>query len=451
MAGRLLERSIIALLTLGLLVTVASGVAADAGRDEDAPGDWRDAWTMEPGSYNGSVYEHNEDWYRVEVPDGKALRFTYEPHESTWDEAVIRADDGPVLGEVDPGQTQRIGTTTGALRIGVAPFFDSFTYTLTFELVDAPTQDDAGSGTDAGNVWQHASPSISTGTVQGDILPGLRDAADFYRLPVPADHWVRVRSDEAGYLGPFLYETDGDRLDTDSSGSDEAWGAPSTDEALVGLQSDGRYQLTVETSPQPEVAVTDVTVIVENVTTDHGSVPTGTQRSVVVDLENRGEGPTVAGELRVWTQQDAGAGDNDRVVYDEPVAVDANEQRTIEIPWDGTGQIGDATVHARYTTLFDLDPANDHDQTRSYVLVGNIGTGVDAGNQRVEEGPSEVPVVEGHVHVEDNYDHDARYVHVHARTVVAWPAVAGTMAEVGLQDGEPHLAHCAAHAGCRSP
>lgn len=430
-------------LTLVLVIVALPSASGEAGRDGDAPNNWEDAWTLEPGEYIGTV-NCGEDWYRVETGPDQVLNLTFDPYIDTWADVHVREDDGPFLGEVEADTTELVRTDTDAVRFGVQPdCWDPYTYRLNLTLENATPQDDAGSGQDAGNVWQHAAPNVSLGSVEGELLPGLRDAGDWYTVPVPDDHWIQASSD-AGQ--PTLREPDGDLVATDG----EPRGVPSTEEVRVGLSGSSPYALTTEAIPQPDAVVEDVTVELDNVTTDAASVPTGTQRTVHVDLANLGNGSTVEGRLTVWTTEDQDPDDNQRVVHQGPVSVGAGATKTVSVSWDGTGQLGDTTVHARVDSLFDLDGSNDEAQTESYVLVGNVGAGADAGNLRVERQPVDGWDYGSHVHGESQYDHDARYVHLHARGYFFIEGT-GQQLELGWKNGQMHVKTCPPEAGCHQP
>lgn len=430
-------------LAVGLLIAAVPNALAEAGRDGDAPNDWEDAWTLEPGEYIGTVY-CKEDWYRVETGPGEVLNLTFEPYENVDAAVQIREDDGPVLGEVSGDTTELVRTDTDAVRFGVQPnCSDPYTYNLNLSLENATPQDDAGSGTDAGNVWQHAAPNVPLGAVEGELLPGLRDAADWYTVPVPEDHWVRATSD-ADHV--TLRETDGDLIATDG----QPKGVPTTGEVLAGAAGSSPYTLTTEAIPQADAAVDDVTVELDNVTTDAGSVPTGTQRTVHVDLANHGNGEILDGQLTVWTTEDQDLDDNRRILHQGPVTVGPGDNETVSIPWDGTGQIGDTTVHARVESLFDLDPSNDENEAESYVLVSNVGTGVDAGNANVQGEPGFGWSADSHIHLETQYDHDARYVHLHTHAFALFKGT-GNQLEVGWKNGDLHVKACPPDVPCKRP
>lgn len=415
---------------IGLLLASAAGAMADAGRTGDAPDRWEDAWTVEPGTYQGHA-DHEDDWYRVELGAQQALAVTFERSGGdSWDEVEVREDDGVFTAEVDPGQTVTVGASTDALRLGVQPFFSSFDYTLTLERVDVEPQDDAGSGMDAGNHWRHATPTDALGEIDGARVPtSMVDPADWYEVPVPEDHWVRARSSDGGAL---LYDADGEPI-AGTWGPPQ--GMPSSDHVFAGVeewQAEGGYTLTVEAIPVPDAAVTDLSVRLEEVGTDAGSIPTGTQRTIEVEVANHGEGPTVDGMLEVWVRHPQRAGENPRELHEAPITLDGQATRTIEVPWDTTGEVGDATVHAEITSRYDLDWSNDHDTAESYVLVGDTGAGVDLLNQAVE-----IDAYVAHTKVRVHWDHGFQGVNTdHAVAGNRWGGYAG------LSEGEPTARTC---------
>ncbi len=367
---------------------------AEHGTDEDAPNDWEDAWTVEPGTIKGWV-RWASDWYRIEIPEGQALNLTFLATDNDARLTVLE-DDGRRLGKIQRG-VQDIAVPSGpALRLGVSSTGSGLDYEIQTSLEAAPTGDDASLGVDAGNYWLNATDLPTGPSHAGSFEGDLTDPADWFRIQGTTEEWVTIDVSEMGKRTDVeLRSPDGSLIDSGT------WGTTATFETsvpaewlLLGFLDRGSdYAFSITRHQRPNLAVTGLDVTHENLTTDAGDLPTGTQRTVDVGLANLGPGSSVDGWLQVWVTHELSTGtDQRRVLHDGPITLAPGEERTLAITWDGTGELGDATVHALVSSRFDLDAQDDRMEQESYVVVGNTGPGVDLLNQRVNVRPG-VPLV----------------------------------------------------------
>lgn len=246
---------------------------------------------------------------------------------------------------------------------------------------------DAGTGTDAPD--DDSSPMVlQPGTYSGRISGAEGDFVDWYRFPVAEGDVVRVTVLRDGYTsylnaGIYMGETPVKNgwIYYDGT-SHEA--IATADYVKVALYTDyvsgyGSYIIIVETWQRPEVSVTSPVIETIDTTTELTPVPVTTQRVIRFDVTNAGPGDAPSTPVRAWIASLGSARELGTTIVD----LKANETRTIELPWDGTGQVGEANVHVQALASYDLEPSNNAASTRSWVLIKNSGVGLDLLNHHV--------------------------------------------------------------------
>ena len=187
---------VLATLVLSLL---ANPSIADAGTGGDA-GDTSSTATplsATNATYSGNLTTSDEDWYSIQIPNGTALAAELFGYNSTNDfDLELRDSSGGQIDyswyddpneEVTSNGTSIGGTT---VQIWVNAWSGSGSYYLQiwlFSEPQGPAQNDAGTGTDAGDMSTTATYlSSSNQTIQGWISDSW-DNQDWYNITIPAN------------------------------------------------------------------------------------------------------------------------------------------------------------------------------------------------------------------------------------------------------------------------
>lgn len=384
----------------GGILLLAAVLALAGTASADAADDWQNASTVKLAEIHETLHGGEDwDWFRIEVPDGAYVKIRTTLDDPAPVQLHLREDDGPKLGDRDAEGYTTAAVDTDAIRIGFTADigrddFVGFTFKYTFP--DAKSQDDAGSGADAGNHWQHAGPTIDPGLLEAEILYNFKDVGDWYRMDLPEDHWVKVSIPYVGVF-PQLRAGNGTVIDAAASPQTELYtrALPPGDTVLIGTEDnqgdpnaepsvDDAYTFDIETFPAPDAAVEDLRVDPAGI---EGAPDTGValvQNTVRVDVANHGPGELVEGHLTVYVDHPTDVDEQPRTLYDGPIEIEPGTTRTVELDWDAIGEVGNATVHAEIDTLFDLDPS-DQDIQREIAVLAPVEEGVDVFNNNARE------------------------------------------------------------------
>jgi len=170
----------------------------DAGSGADAGADAPQAQEIEPGEHTGQVGDFDDkDWYAFQVPNGHVLRVTFTSGEEAQGMAVtLRSPSRDEIWRKEglgPGEAQSvtrvIGSSTGGRYYLVVDGQEEYVFQLSLT-----TQNDAGSGADAG-----ADPSASVVLEVGQAYSGLigdRDEQDWYRFTPAVGQTLEFSTDE---------------------------------------------------------------------------------------------------------------------------------------------------------------------------------------------------------------------------------------------------------------
>jgi hypothetical protein len=222
--------------------------------------------------------------------------------------------------------------------------------------------------------------------------------ADLYAVTVPTNTSLLVSGGTSGYFDDYAVEIiDADTGITLGSAAYDwfdgvgdqhfATGAHASGGHYLIRMSDGAnpgfgaygYTLSLGTELAPDLRITSMR-IVEPPLTVQGAPPgvgPSVARYVSVDLANVGFGVAKDATLSLWVTHPDQGGQRDLPTTTFSLAPGANT--TITVPWDATGELGDATVHAlaQETLPIDVDASDNAASLDASVLVGNSGHGVD--------------------------------------------------------------------------
>jgi len=148
----------------------------DAGMGMDASNVRASPDVLLPGAYVGLLLDSDDvDWYAVECLDGQILSVgLLVPNDADFD--LLTRYRAEHHGKGQHEEVQYVVPRDGGERIGVLREEGSGRYEL---IVTLHNQDDAGSGSDAGDTGPEALP-ISSGRFAGFLGPG--DGADWYAI-----------------------------------------------------------------------------------------------------------------------------------------------------------------------------------------------------------------------------------------------------------------------------
>jgi len=157
--------------------------SADTERnDEDSQ-----ATPLLGGTTQGALSEGDQDWYVFEVPDGSIIDIAFAPGDGARDLTVVLMDpDRDVVWDEYDVDTQMrsvrwvvSGESGGSYFLQVTDGFGEYTVDL-----QVTSQDDAGSGGDAGGDFRTALEVETDASISGVL--GDSDTADWYAFDIPA-------------------------------------------------------------------------------------------------------------------------------------------------------------------------------------------------------------------------------------------------------------------------
>lgn len=377
--------------SLLLLTPLAASVdAAASGGSSQAT-----ATLVGEGTHTGSANDGNGVWYRVSVPEGKAVHVAY---------TVVSGDTWNSLSFVDSTGTQVAGVShnnAGAYDpdepeawVRIRGYWDGIDYSFTLSLVIAPPQDDAASGQDAGQFRSTALP-VQPGAIVGRVREAFGDVADWYRIDVPVGTILDFHSVTGSSI--YLISSDGTPI---SRVAQNGWFDPVTYSLVTGgpiyvyVDYGDPYGFVVAASKRADLRVDGVEV--REIEAQTASGPTGVSyaREVVVTVSNVGEGHSRKASLLVRSTHE-GPATSYRVLGERAVDLPAGGETTVSIPWDTTGQVGDVVVVATVTNEHDADLENDVGRTDSFVLVGGSPVDLDLLNHEARAAGNAVRVEYG--------------------------------------------------------
>ncbi|MFO7944278.1 MAG: pre-peptidase C-terminal domain-containing protein [Anaerolineales bacterium] len=167
----------------------------ESGEDEEPSSDPEEAPEVSMGTLTGTLDEGSEDWYTFEVADGHVLsvEFTAGEDAESMNVQLLGSEQNEIWVE------RRIGPTVTQLTRQVMSSSSGGTYYIkvsgghgeySLELA-AESQDDAGSGGDAGDRVADALQVEMDQTFSGEIANF--DAEDWYAFEVPDGHVLNVK------------------------------------------------------------------------------------------------------------------------------------------------------------------------------------------------------------------------------------------------------------------
>ena len=365
-----MSRIILASLML-LLASLASASVAASGPSQAL------ATPIGEGTHSGWV--EDEHWYRVSVPAGKVahVAFTIVSGDD-WNDLSFVDSAGNRLSWVSSGGTGTYDPDEADAWLVVDAFWGASEYSFTLSFVNAPPQNDAGSGQDAGQ-QQATALAIQPGRIQGRVVASAGDVGDWYSVMAPAGTIVDVHSAQGAFVD--VYDADGRHLESvayyDSSYSPRAYGVLAGD-APIFLHVDWAeaYSFVVEVSQRADLVVEAVEVRDVELGTDAGPAGVSYAREVLVTLANLGEGPSRKASLVVRSTHE-GAATTDRVLGERAIDLAPGERVVVAVPWDSTGQAGDVTLVAGVANEFEAAPADNAAQARAFVLATGLPTSLD--------------------------------------------------------------------------
>ncbi len=245
---------------------------------------------------------------------------------------------------------------------------------------------DAGAGGDAPDAWADAWTVPNHAPIEGAVDPG--DAADWYRLPAGPGLVLDLEITVSTYSKVQVRDADGRRV------GDHWFYGPRTARLLVeatgpfvhvGALSWGyaaSYALVPHVVRAPDLAVEAIEVRDAAAASAGGiSASANPRREIAITVANLGGANPGGGyvDTRVSHPGDVAPWER-RLPNAWGLALDPGERRTVVIPWDSTGEVGDAVLRSLVRTNLDMNPGNDALAVRSFALVGGAGVGVDALN-----------------------------------------------------------------------
>jgi len=197
-----------------LQVTVAGGEAQnDWNSGTDAGNTLAQALTISPGTSTGYLDSADtDDYYKVNVSSGQTIEVSLTPpFGSDFDLELYDPSQFEVASSALGGSQTDIvtytATSSGYFYIHVYQWSGSGIYSLTVTVAGGTTQDDANSGTDAGNSFSQAL-RIPAGIFTGYI--DSTDTIDFYKVSVSAGQMMMVAlaPPSASDFDLYLYDLD---------------------------------------------------------------------------------------------------------------------------------------------------------------------------------------------------------------------------------------------------
>lgn len=383
-----MSRILLASLTL-LLASLAPANVAATGSSQAL------ATPIGEGTHGG--WAENDHWYRVSVPAGKVahVAFTIVSGDAWNDLSFVDASGDPLVW-VSSGGTGAYDPDEADAWLVVDTFWGPSEYSFTLSFLNAPAQNDAGSGQDAGQ-QQATALAIQPGRIQGRVMASAGDVGDWYSLAAPAGTIVDVHSAQGAFVD--VYDADGRHLESiayyDSAYSPRAYGVVAGDAPLfLHVDWAESYSFVVEVSQPADLVVEGLEVRDVELGTDAGPAGVSYAREVLVTLSNAGDGPSRKASLVVRSTHE-GAATTDRVLGERAIDLAPGEQVVVAIRWDSTGQAGDVTLVARVANEFDAVLDNNAAEARAFVLATGLPTSLDLLNHEARAAGSTLRVEYG--------------------------------------------------------
>jgi len=270
----------------------------------------------------------------------------------------------------------------------------------------AAAQDDAGTGADAPDNRANAL-SFNGTDLTGTLDDPNGDSADWYLMTgLPAHQGLSVDLQTTGLWGiaitlldqngnPFLHDQNGQLISgyyTDNFGGAPARYhfdiIPSPGAFYLGItrnfwSNQGTYEFNFTTVALADLAVDSITITPVTIQSDLGPLPASVERIVNVTVENHGaaDAPSV---VDVWVNPANDPSGSRRHVGTISLTIPAGQSRTVLLEWQTTGELGDMDVHAHASTHWEANLGDNELVTRQFVLVGQLGQGVDLLNHNVD-------------------------------------------------------------------
>jgi len=179
-----------------LTVTVAGGTAQDDfGTGADAGNSLTAATAIAPGSDMGYLDSTDtEDYYKVSVSSGQTISVDVTPPlGSDFDLTLYDMNqtqiDSSSLGGSQTDAVEGTASESGYFYIKVYQYSGSGIYSMTVTVTGGATQDDMGTGTDAGNSLS-AATAIPAGTGTGYL--NSTDTDDYYKVNLQSGQTIEV-------------------------------------------------------------------------------------------------------------------------------------------------------------------------------------------------------------------------------------------------------------------
>jgi hypothetical protein len=143
----------------------------------------------------------------------------------------------------------------------------------------------------------------------------------------------------------------------------------------------GAYSLEFEHALLPDVIIREITIGPESADPAPAQTQGIVHRKVHIDVANQGAGDAEEVFLAVSVHQRAVVSDTARRLGTDSFRLAAGESRLIEVSWDATGEVGEATVDAEAYTEADANLENNDRSAYTHALLPySAGLGVDAAN-----------------------------------------------------------------------
>lgn len=364
-----MARAVLASLALLLASLASSASVAAVGTSQPT------ATPIAEGTFTGTVPYDGDHWYRVAVPAGKVMNvaFTVTAGDS-WSSLDVVDSGGAYLAFIYSGDTRAYDPDEAYAWLRVDAYWGEVGYAFTVTFTDAPAQDDAGSGLDAGGRQASALP-VQAGVIHGRVRRDAGDYADWYRIQPPAGLVLDLHSAVGADVS--VVSAQGRELErVDDYWGPVSYGLLTTGEPIYFRVDYGdAYSFVLTLSNPANLRVTGIEVRDVPLETDNGPAGVAYAREVAVTIANVGAGPSRQASLRVLATHD-GPATSHRVVGTRALALAAGESATLVLPWDATGEVGDVKLVATVAAELELDAGNNVGHASAFVLAR--GSPVDA-------------------------------------------------------------------------
>jgi hypothetical protein len=205
---------------------IAAPAQNDMGTGGDAGNSMSAATLISAGSGTGYLYSTDTaDYYKVAVSSGQTVRVSMTPPPgSDFDLELYNTSQNQVasstLGGSATDTVTSTATASGYFYIYVYEYSGSGTYSMTVTVTGGATQNDMGTGTDAGNSLS-ATTAIQAGSGMGYI--DSTDTADYYKISVTSGQTISVRMTppSGSDFDLKLYDTNQSQVDSSSLGGSQ--------------------------------------------------------------------------------------------------------------------------------------------------------------------------------------------------------------------------------------